>query len=521
MSDAVADGSALVDDASGSLWRSATTTTVGIGLLTMLLAAANVLNWITTGGTVAAFPVATLYGVALMVTGVVTVATGVASAAGVVPTNANARSGIMSALPIGAGVFAVVGLVCSQTLGYGALVWFPVAAVCGAGAFVFGAVAREELTATVPWGLFAALVAALFLAGIITPGWEWSPQGFGFAFTGTITIPGLAFLGGLLTAWAAAKATRGFGARGRQTGAYLLIGTNAFFMLSLLVLLVAFVTEKGAPHALRGIHLGPGLSVHVPFVMNGAGLGYDINGVFPAIVGTFWLVTGAVIFSVPLGVGAAVFLAEYAEQGRFTTVVEIATDGLWSTPSIVYGLFGYAFILPRLSKGGRPNVLGGMLVLGFMLLPLVLITSREAINSVPDAYRDASVALGVNRWQTIRSVVLPAAVPGVITGIILGVGRIAGETAPIILIAAGGLNEKSLHVLGAFRFTSSPPFVANPELLSATNALPYQVYAVIETGVGGSESFGWATAFVLLVVVICFYAVGVVTRLYFQRQLEQ
>ncbi|MFB6136306.1 MAG: phosphate ABC transporter permease PstA [Halobacteriaceae archaeon] len=505
----------------GGRWRSVTTTAVGLALLSALFAVANVLRWIPTEGVVLATGVPTLYGVALVVAGGITAGAGLASALGVVSTNANDVSGGVSGATTGALVFAVVGLVGSQTLGLPAFAWFAAAVVCGGGAFLLGAFGREDLTATLPRGGLAVLVGAVFLTDVITPAWSWSPVGFGFAFTGTIAIPGLTLLAGLLTASAAARAARGFGARGRQTGAYLLIGANAFFMLGLLALLVGFVVEKGAGRAFAGARLGPGLAVHVPFLTNGTGLGVDLPGVYPAIVGTFWLVLGAVVFSVPLGVGAAVFLSEYAERGRFTAVVDVATDGLWSMPSIVYGLFGWAFLLPRLSESGRANVLAGMLVLGFMLIPLVLITSREAIQTVPDAYRDASVALGVGRWQTIRSVVLPAAVPGIVTGVILGVGRIAGETAPIILVAAGSLNGEAIRVVEGFRFTSSPPFVANDALLSATNALPYQIYAIIEHGVGGREAFGWATAFVLLVVVICFYAVGIATRLYFQRQLEQ
>jgi phosphate transport system permease protein len=222
---------------------------------------------------------------------------------------------------------------------------------------------------------------------------------------------------------------------------------------------------------------------------------------------------------VPLGVGAAVFLTEYAEQGRFTSIVEIATNALWSTPSIVFGLFGAAFLIPRL--GGDESLMSGMLVLGFMLLPLVLITSREAIKSVPDEYRDASAALGVSQWETIKSVVVPAAMPGVITGVILGVGRIAGETAPLILVLGSTLNStEAIDVLGGFQFTGQPPFVYNPTLLEAAAALPTQVWAVIAAGVSGSPSMGWASALVLLMVVLSFYAVGIVARTYFRRKLD-
>jgi phosphate transport system permease protein len=236
---------------------------------------------------------------------------------------------------------------------------------------------------------------------------------------------------------------------------------------------------------------------------------------------------GAVLFAVPLGVGAAVFLTEYAEQGPFTRVVEIATNGLWSTPSIVFGLFGFAFLIPRF--GNNKSLLSGMLTLGFMLLPLVLITSREAMIAVPDEYRDASAALGVSQWQTIKSVVLPAALPGVVTGVILGVGRIAGETAPILLTMAGGTfvpGEQTVDVIGGFEFIGSPPYVANPELLQATSALPYQLFALITAGVGLGDNvadpneFRWATALVLLVVVLLFYAIGIGTRYYFRRKLR-
>ena len=261
-------------------------------------------------------------------------------------------------------------------------------------------------------------------------------------------------------------------------------------------------------------------SLSVPMAMQPyIPLGAEPGGIFPAIVGTVWLVVGATLFAVPLGIGAAVFLTEYAEQGRGTALVEIATNALWSTPSIVFGLFGAAFLIPRI--GGDESLLAGMLVLGFMLLPLVLITSREAIKSVPDEYRDASAALGVSRWQTIRSVVLPAAMPGVITGIILGVGRIAGETAPLILVLGSTLNATSAaNVLEGFRFTTRPPFVANEALLSASASLPTQVWAVIAAGVSGSPSMGWATAFILLVVVLTFYAVGITARTYFRRKLN-
>ncbi|MDG5776691.1 phosphate ABC transporter permease PstA [Haloarculaceae archaeon H-GB2-1] len=302
------------------------------------------------------------------------------------------------------------------------------------------------------------------------------------------------------------------------------LGEEAVFGLATaagaLALLGVHVAATGANFTVVGLTVGTKGSFSWPMTMQSyVPLGAEPGGILPAIVGTVWLVVGATLFAVPLGVGAAVFLTEYAEQGAFTSLVEIATNALWSTPSVVFGLFGAAFLIPRL--GGDRSLLAGMLVLGFMLLPLVLITSREAILAVPDEYRDASAALGVTKWETIRSVVLPAAMPGVITGVILGVGRIAGETAPLILVLGSTLNSSEpIAVLDGFTFTAAPPFVGNPALLAETASLPTQIWAVIAAGVSGSPSMGWATAFILLMVVLAFYAVGIVSRTFFRRKLN-
>jgi len=288
----------------------------------------------------------------------------------------------------------------------------------------------------------------------------------------------------------------------------------------LLVVAAVHVAVTGSPFSVGPLTIGYVGTLSWPMTMQTyIPLGAEPGGILPAVVGTVWLVVGAGLFAVPLGVGAAIFLTEYAEQGRFTALVEVATNALWSTPSVVFGLFGAAFLIPRL--GSKESIMAGMLVLGFMLLPLVLITSREAIKAVPDEYRDASAALGVSEWATIRSVVLPASLPGVITGVILGVGRIAGETAPLILVMSGTLNStQALDVLGGFTFVGQPPFVYNDALLEATAALPTQVWAVIAAGVSGSPAMGWASALVLLVVVLTFYAVGIVARTYFRRKLN-
>ncbi|QHS16645.1 phosphate ABC transporter permease PstA [Halopenitus persicus] len=482
----------------------------------------------------------TALGGLLVALGAAVIGLGVGSALGYVETEPSPNAGLVATVAF-AGVWFVLGGLAASVAFDGVLAWLPAGAATGGAAFVTAAATREDVGSTLPAGAVAVVIGGTFLTGTIGPSWVWD---LGFeqqaSLTATFVVPAATIGCGLLAGWAAAKAYGGFGARGRRMGAYLLIYVNASAIIGVLFLLIAFTAVRGIPGLLTGATVAPGagptvsvlgvsvaLPVSVPFVMNGVSLLNDFQGVLPAIVGTVWLVVGAVVFAVPLGVGAAVFLTEYAERGRLTQAVEIATNGLWSTPSIVFGLFGFTFLVPRF--GGTKSLLSGMLTLGFMLLPLVLITSREALLAVPDEYRDASAALGVSKWHTIRSVVVPAALPGVVTGVILGVGRIAGETAPILLTMTGGTfvsGDRAADVIGGFAFTAQPPFVTNPELLRATTALPFQLYALITAGVGLGDNvsnpteFQWATAFVLLLVVLSFYAVGIGARYYFRRRLR-
>ena len=415
-------------------------------------------------------------------------------------------------LPVGLAVgLAVVGAGSAAAVGLAAL---PLAGLAvGDAPLAERAVDRARLFTLSVFGGLALLAAVLVLQG---------PAKIAPAVLGRGLVPLAALLGA-----AASGATAGLLVYAKRTADGTLTRRLLGEELALTLAATAgYLALVGGHVALTkqefslGVSVANAGSLSVPMAMQPyIPLGAEPGGIFPAIVGTVWLVVGATTFAVPLGVGAAVFLTEYAEQGRLTAVVEVATNALWSTPSIVFGLFGATFLIPRI--GGDESLLAGMLVLGFMLLPLVLITSREAIKSVPDEYRDASAALGVSQWETIRSVVLPAAMPGVITGVILGVGRIAGETAPLILVLGSTLNSTAaVEVLKGFQFTATPPFVANEALLSASASLPTQVWAVIAAGVSGSPAMGWATAFILLVVVLTFYAVGITARTYFRRKLN-
>jgi len=535
--------------------------TVGLAALLFALGLAAQFDLVSLTDEVAGFRTVTVLGGLLLGLGLAVVSFGAGSRLDLVQTDPDHSAGLIAGVLFTGIWFVVGGLVASQTLGLGGVGWVVVALVVGVVAFATTAIPREDVGSTLPAGALAIFFGLAMLTGAIGPSWSWTPANFpesqSVTFFPRVVVPVMVMFSSLVVGWAAAKAYGGFGARGRHLGAHLLIYLNALSIIVVLFVLVAFVFLKGIDPVAEGVAFGPGVGpettlsfdlvipfvdvtlfgvshtvawpVWWPFVMNGAAILNDVNGVWPAVVGTIWLVVGAVVLAVPLGVGSAIFLTEYAERGRFTQVVEVATNALWSTPSIVFGLFGAAFLVPRFTPQPKKSLLAGMITLGFMLLPLVLITSREAMIAVPDEYRDASAALGVSKWQTIRSVVLPAAMPGVVTGVILGVGRIAGETAPLILTMGGGTfvtAGQAASVVNSFELTLSPPFVTNPELTQATTALPYQLYQVILTGTGATAgvkditAFGWGTALVLLVVVLSFYAIGIATRQYFRSKLQ-
>jgi phosphate transport system permease protein len=224
------------------------------------------------------------------------------------------------------------------------------------------------------------------------------------------------------------------------------------------------------------------------------------GGIFPAIIGTLYLVGGAILFAVPPGVGAGIYLSEYAREGKITRVIRTGIDNLNGTPSIVFGLFGFAFLVLYLNFG--ISLLAGQLALAAMVLPTIVRTTEEAVKSIPQTFREASLAVGATKWQTIRRVVLPPAAPGVITGVILSIGRAAGETAPIMFTAA----------VFTQRFLPHSP-------MEPVMALPYHLF-VLTTSVPGSLHNAYGTAFVLLVVVLLIYTMATAIRLRYKRKMR-
>jgi len=224
------------------------------------------------------------------------------------------------------------------------------------------------------------------------------------------------------------------------------------------------------------------------------------GGIFPAIVGTLYLVTGAILIALPLGVGAAIYLVEYTREGRITRLIRSGVDLLNGTPSIVFGLFTFSFLVLYLNLG--VCLLAGQITLALMVLPTMIRTTEESLKGVPHGFREGSLALGATQWQTIRNVVLPPAIPGIVTGSILSIGRAAGETAPIMFTA----------VVFSQRFL--PTSVFQPVM-----ALPYHLF-ILSTTVPGSTTNRYGTALVLLFVVIAFYSLAIAVRQHYSKKVR-
>ncbi|MGB9593638.1 MAG: phosphate ABC transporter permease PstA [Anaerolineae bacterium] len=227
--------------------------------------------------------------------------------------------------------------------------------------------------------------------------------------------------------------------------------------------------------------------------------GMRAGGIFPAIVGTLVLTLGTAVVAIPLGVGGAIYLSEYARDTWLTRAIRLAIINLAGIPSVVYGLFGLGLFV--LLMGFGTSIVAGSLTLSIMTLPIIISTAEEALRAVPTEFRTVSASLGGTRWQGIRYIVLPQALPGIITGVILGLLRAAGETAPILFTVA------------AFYLPRLP---RSP--LDQTMALPYHLYVVSTQVPGMPPKIQFGTALVLLGLVLSLNVVATMIRSYFRRR---
>lgn len=225
------------------------------------------------------------------------------------------------------------------------------------------------------------------------------------------------------------------------------------------------------------------------------------GGIMPAILGSFYLTIGAITFALPLGVMSAIYLNEYAREGKFIRMVRLGISCLAGVPSVVFGLFGLGFFVVFLQFGSC--ILSGALTLGILILPTIIGAAEEALKGVPQTFREASLALGVSKWQTICRIVLPNALPGILTGSILGIGRAAGETAPIMFTAA------------AF-FTAKLPSSIFDEVM----ALPYHVYVLATAGTAIEETrpLQYGTVLVLIALVLGVDLAAIIIRSVMRRK---
>jgi len=225
------------------------------------------------------------------------------------------------------------------------------------------------------------------------------------------------------------------------------------------------------------------------------------GGILPCIVGTVCLSLGAIIVAIPIGVASAIYLNEYAFQGRILRMIRLGINNLAGVPSIVFGLFGLAFFVVYLKMG--VSIFAGALTLAVLTLPVIIGATEEALRSVPDTYREASFGLGATKWQTIYRVVLPTALPGILTGGILGLSRAAGETAPIMFTAA------------AF-FTPSLPTSVFDEIM----ALPYHIYVLATAGteIEATRHLQYGTSLVLIALVLGLNLLAIIYRARLQKR---
>jgi phosphate transport system permease protein len=223
------------------------------------------------------------------------------------------------------------------------------------------------------------------------------------------------------------------------------------------------------------------------------------GGIFPAIVGTFYLMLGTLIIALPIGVMAGVYLTEYAGDNWLTKLINMAIVNLAGVPSIIYGLFGLGIFVMAFHFG--MSLLSASFTLACQALAMTITTSREAILAVPKEYREGSLAIGTTRWQTVRHIVLPQAMPGIITGAVLAMSRAAGETAPILVVGAAFLLPRLPH-----------------SVFDQFMALPYHLYTVAAHVPGVPDSTTWGVALVLLVVVLSFNVTATLIRLRTRRR---
>lgn len=278
----------------------------------------------------------------------------------------------------------------------------------------------------------------------------------------------------------------------QQNLAFILFRALGLLVVGLLIWILGFVVYNGI-----GV-------INWEFLTTAPTNGMTSGGIFPAIIGTIYLVIGSMLFAIPLGIMSAIYTTEYLGNSWVVKFIRIMTNNLASIPSIVFGLFGMALFVNKLEFGD--SIIAGSLTLGLLALPLVIRTTEEALKAVPNSYRTGSYALGASKLQTIWKIILPTALPNIITGLILAIGRVSGETAPILFTVA------------AYFLPKLPTSIYDQVM-----ALPYHLYVVATSGtdIEASRPIAYGTALVLILIVLIINLLASLLRQYFGRNIKR
>ena len=279
--------------------------------------------------------------------------------------------------------------------------------------------------------------------------------------------------------------------RWSQAIAFTIFKLMSYSVVAILILILGFIVSKGI-----GV-------ISWDFLSKGPEDGMTKGGIFPAIVGTLYLVLGSSLFSFPIGIMSGIYMNEYAAGSKIATFIRIMTNNLSGVPSVVFGLFGMALFVNTLKFGD--SILAGSLTLGLLSLPLVIRTTEESLKAIDFSYREGSLALGATKLQTIRKVILPMAFPNIITGLILSIGRVSGETAPILFTVA------------AYFLPKLPTSIFDQVM-----ALPYHLYVITTSGtdIEASRGIAYGTALVLIFIVLLVNVLANVLRNYFSKKVK-
>lgn len=276
-----------------------------------------------------------------------------------------------------------------------------------------------------------------------------------------------------------------------QLTGFFLIRTGTFIVLAFLFVMLGYIFHKGIS------------AISWEFLTEMPKNEMTKGGILPAVIGTFYLMLGSSLISIPVGIITAIYLTEYAKNPGVVKIIRLGVNNLAGVPSVVFGLFGLSLFV--IFAGFGTSILAGSITLGLLNLPVIIRSTEESLQVVPGTYREASLSLGATKWQTIYKIILPNALPGIITGVMLSLGRAAGETAPIMFTAA------------AF-YTPDLPVSMFNEIM----ALPYHIYVMATAGthIQATRHLQYGTAIVLIALVLTLNMTGLILRYRFRKKMK-